>query len=835
MPSTAQAIAAGRVHTCALTAQGGVRCWGENENGQLGDGTYLSTGVPMDVMGLTSGITAIAAGGSHTCALTATGGIKCWGTNWGGQLGDGTGTSRTTPVDVNGLTSGVAAIAAGGGHTCALTNAGGVKCWGTNGYGQLGDGTGTSRTTPVDVNGLTSGVTAIAAGWFHTCALTTAGSVKCWGNNGYGQLGDTTTNDRASPVDVVGLSSGVTAVAAGWYHTCVLTTAGSVKCWGNNWYSQLGDGTSVQRTAPVDVNGLTSSVIAVAAGGFHTCARTTTGGARCWGGNWQGQLGDGTNSTRFTPVDVSGLTSGVTAIAAGYSHTCALTAASGVTCWGNNSSGQVGDGSLGNPKTPVGIANLGNGVAAAAAGWTHICALTTAGGVKCWGNNYYGQLGDTTTNDRASPVDVNGLTSGVIAVAAGGYHTCALTAAGGVKCWGNNWYSQLGDGTSVQRTAPVDVNGLTSGVIAVTAGEYHTCALTNAGGVKCWGTNGYGQLGDGTGTSRTTPVDVNGLTSGVTAIAAGWFHTCALTTAGSVKCWGYNNEGQLGNGTWTSSPNPTPIDVLDLSSGVLAVTAGGYHTCALTNAGGVKCWGNNGYGQLGINSSGSYFTRPMNASDLTTTAAAITAGFYHTCALTNAGGVKCWGFNGYGQLGDGTNTNRSSPVDTIGLNSSTAAVRAGYMNTCAVTTAGALQCWGSNESGQMGNGSRSIYVSPIGVIGLSNTLVIGSASSPPAPLSFFANPLSPTPNSTPAPDGFHIWLALLLNGIPIETPPSTEAVQIWLPIVLKASDPVSSAIDIDFLLPPLRFSQQVVAELIAGQYYTLRLLAGVYSFLNRLL
>jgi alpha-tubulin suppressor-like RCC1 family protein len=350
-----------------------------------------------------------------------------------------------------------AQVAAGSSHTCALTTTGGLKCWGFNGSGQLGDGTTTQRLTPIDVSGLTSGVSAISTGLDHSCALSTGGAAKCWGFNGGGQLGDGSTTNSLIAVIVSGLTGGVSAIAPSSNHTCALTTGGGVKCWGLNGNGEIGDGTTTQRLTPVDVSGLTSGVSAIATGSGYTCALTTGGAAKCWGTNGGGQLGDGSSNGRLTAVNVAGLTSGVSAIATGLSHTC---------------------------------------------------ALSTGGGVKCWGFNFRGQLGDGTTTQRLTPVDVSGLTSGVSAISAGEQYTCALTTGGGVKCWGNNSSGQLGDGTTTQRLTPVDVSGLTGGVSAISAGRLHTCARTTGGALKCWGANGSGAIGDGTTIQRLSPVDV---------------------------------------------------------------------------------------------------------------------------------------------------------------------------------------------------------------------------------------------------------------------------------------------------------------------------------------
>lgn len=351
-------------------------------------------------------------------------------------------------------------------------------------------------------------------------------------------------------------------IVAGFSHTCVIGSNNGVKCWGANSYGQLGDGSITGRLTPVAVTGLTNGVIALAAGGYHTCARIDGGAVKCWGDNGSGQIGDNSKTGRLTPVAVTGLSSGVIALAAGTYHTCALTSGGGVLCWGDNIWGQLGDGSTTDRLIPVAVTGLSSGVVAIGAGRYHTCALTNGGGVKCWGANIAGQLGDGSTTDRLTPVSVSGLTSGGIALATGGYHSCALTVSGGmqgVQCWGSNQEGELGDNSTIRRSAPVNVSGLASGVTALVTGEYHSCALLFDGTAKCWGYNANGELGDGSVAIRLTPVTVNGQIDGAITFALGEYHTCALFSRGSVKCWGNNSAGQLGDGSTTNRLIPVDL------------------------------------------------------------------------------------------------------------------------------------------------------------------------------------------------------------------------------------------------------------------------------------
>ena len=386
----------------------------------------------------------------------------------------------------------------------------------------------------------------------YTCALTTSGGTKCWGHNGTAQLGDGTFITRTTPVDVIGLISGVAQISTGARQTtCAVTTSGGAKCWGAN----IG-------LTPVDIFGMTSGVSQISVGANHTCLLTTSGGVKCWGRNFNGELGIGTFSFgSATPVDVIGLTSGVVQIDAGIAHTCALTMSGGVKCWGLNNSGSLGDGTLTARSTPVDVIGLTSGVAQVSAGSGHTCAVMTGGGAKCWGGNSNGELGDGTTIGSFTPVDVSGLTSGVAQINAGGTHTCAVTTSGSAKCWGLNLNGQLGDGTLVRRTVPVDVSGLTSGVALISASSLHTCALTTSGGVKCWGLNAFGQLGDGTLTSSTIPVNTSGLTSGV-AFLPDVFVTSSSNQPPTANAGG-PYQGNEGAGIPMSSATASDPDLSD--------------------------------------------------------------------------------------------------------------------------------------------------------------------------------------------------------------------------------------------------------------------------------
>jgi LPXTG-motif cell wall-anchored protein len=413
----------------------------------------------------------ISAGGGHTCVVITTGAVKCWGDNWNGQLGDNTTIDKPIPTDVTGLTNEVTAITTGQAHTCALLTTGAVKCWGDNHFKQLGDNTTTNKPIPTDVTGLTTGVTAIAAGWAHTCALLTTGAVKCWGENDYGQLGDNTTIDKLIPTDVTGLTNGVTAITAGYDHTCALLTTGAVKCWGGNYFGQLGDNTTIDKLIPTDVTGLTNGVTAITAGAWHTCALLTSA-VKCWGSNGVGQLGDNTTIDKLIPTDVTGLTNGVTAITTTAHHTCALLTTGAVKCWGDNDFGQVGNNTATDYiNVPTDVTGLTNGVTAITAGRTHTCALLASGAVKCWGENNFGQLGDNTTIDKLISTDVAGIPGAptITTVTAGnGSLSIAFTPGNnGVPAVTNYMYST--DGANYTALSPASVtstftiNGLTNG------------------------------------------------------------------------------------------------------------------------------------------------------------------------------------------------------------------------------------------------------------------------------------------------------------------------------------------------------------------------------------
>ena len=706
------AVAAGGYASCGLTNSGGVKCWGLNAGGGLGDGTYNDSLVPVEVTGLQSGVTAIVMGDSHACALTAVGGVKCWGSNNAGQLGDGTTTNRALAADVTGLTSGVTALAAGADFTCALLSSGAVKCWGRNDNGQLGDGVIAYpflQKTPVDVSGLQSGITSIVTGRAHACAVTATHAMKCWGFNQNGQLGDGTTINRSTPAEIPGLND-VSAAGSGAWHTCAISSSGAVKCWGYNVRGQLGDGSTQQQNVPVAVPGV-SNVTSVVGGWYHTCAQTAAGAMQCWGDNASGQIGDGTLVSRPAPAAVQGLSSGAVSIAAGWYHSCAAVTGQGIKCWGFNEYGQLGDGTTTDRPVPTPVESAWL-VGIAAGGW-HTCAITASRGMRCWGANSFGQLGDGTANNQSAPVDVTGLGSGIAQIAPGTHHTCALTSDGSVQCWGWNQYGQLGNGLTANSALPSTVSGLASGVIAIASGGAHSCAILSAGTVKCWGKNDYGQLGDGTFTERHTPVTVTGLSGTFTSITAGDRHTCVVSNIGAAKCWGFNADGELGNGTVAFST--TPVDVSGLSTGVSTISAGMAHTCAKT-ASGVKCWGANAAGQLG---DGSYTNRlaPVSVSGLADEALVLSTGGQHTCVVTAQHGAKCWGRNDAGQLGDGTTYTRTAPVDVATLASGVSTISGGYGHTCAIVNSQAAKCWGANSFGQLGDGTTTLSPVPIGVLG----------------------------------------------------------------------------------------------------------------------
>ena len=698
-------ISAGYGHSCAVTETGAAYCWGFNDNGELGDGTYDYSPSPVLVSGALD-FQAIHASTSFSCGLTTGGAAHCWGRNDLGQLGDGSYADSPVPVAVSGGYT-FESITAGPGtglYACGLDSNGTAYCWGANHAGQLGDGTYADSPVPVGVSGGHTFL-QLAAGHRHTCGIVASGAAYCWGLNDDGQLGTGTYNDTTTvPVAVTG-GHVFESITAGRYQTCAVTTSGAAYCWGQNSDGQLGDGGTTSSSVPAAVVGGVSFE-SVSAGRYHTCGLTSGGAAYCWGYNDFGQLGDASDASSNSPAPVStGLT--FRSVSAGSYHTCAATDAGEPYCWGVNRNGQ-----LGSSNTPVVTPTAVSGglsLQMIESGLFHSCGVAAGGTAYCWGVGLNGQIGNAAyATSQPTPVAVSGVTT-FQSVSAGGYHSCGVTTGQEAYCWGYNGYGALGDNTTTQRGTPVLVTGGLQ-FSSSSAGAYHTCGVTSGGEVYCWGRNYWGQVGDGGNTDTSVPVLV-GVPS-VQSIAVGRNHSCALTTTGDAYCWGANGDGQLGNGT-TSESN---IPVLVSGGPFHALTAGRYHTCGVDLSGVAYCWGYNGYGEYGDGTFTVSNTPVLAAGGMAFES--VSAGYRTTCGITSGNLGYCWGYNRYGQGGNGTQVLTDlTPTVISGALTVQQVTNDGFGYTCALTTSGAPYCWGYNAFGQLGNGTVAVESTPVLVAG----------------------------------------------------------------------------------------------------------------------
>lgn len=653
---TFETLSAGDGHTCGVTTTGAAYCWGTNSVGQLGDGTNNQRATPVAVSG---GLTfaSISAGNVHTCGITRTGAAYCWGLNQQGRLGDGTFINRLAPVAVVGghVFKSLAVSrsnVSGQGHSCGVTTDGDVYCWGNNTNRQLGILTPTQSPEPLKVP-LALTFTEVVAGTLHTCALGSDGRVYCWG------FGPSFGPGIGSGLPTqAGNGQTFASLAAGIYHTCGLTAAGAAYCFGTNSSGELGNGTSrsdgAVGTTPVAVSGDRSFAVLSAGGGF-TCGVTNAGEALCWGAGRGGELGDGTTGRRHAPVPVLGGLE-FAALAAGGEQTCGVANTGAAYCWGENQSSRLGDGTTLRRHAPWPVSGgtsfariFSSPYPTGEAQRAHSCALTAGGDTYCWGNNSNLQLG-VAGGTRTTPVPVASVPA-FETLTLGAIHSCGLTDVGQTYCWGSNVYGTLGRGTgggNSQTPGPISGDLQFS---KLASGSVHTCGLTASGAAYCWGRNNRGQLGDGTsGTDRSEPVPVGGGLSFV-SIAAGFEHTCGVAVGGGAYCWGYGNFGQLGDGTTgPANVSLTPVAVLGGQS-FTQLSAGYYHTCGITSAGNALCWGWNQSGQIGDGTNAQSRTTPVAVAgglqflELHT-------GRDHTCGLASTGNAYCWGWSEKGRLGD---------------------------------------------------------------------------------------------------------------------------------------------------------------------------------------
>lgn len=708
-----QQLALGGHHSCALTSDGDVFCWGLNSSGQIGDNTRESRSAPVEITTLNA-IVELTAGSAHTCARVDNGFVSCWGEGGSGRLGNGSTSDSLVPTAVEQLTDAVQ-ITAGESHTCARKADGTAVCWGDNGDSQLGNGDPgdldssipVAVVDPADQTLQTplANVLDISGGEGHTCAIVGTG-VMCWGENFAGQLGDGTNTDSRVPVSVLGLSGTPQRITAGENHTCVLMDDNTAQCWGSNNEGQLGIGVvGTDSAVPVTVAG-GFTITAIEAGEDHTCALDDAGNVYCWGDNGFGQLGNGGGPDTGAGAQVF---SGVTVLGVGNNHVCAADAPGTITCWGRNDAGQLALNSQLSSDTPITVPAPVGTADSLVAGDDFNCALSS-GAAHCWGANFSFQLGNNSTRPAAIPVapdDGGSPLTNVTGLRAEHTIACALQGTE-AKCWGqsdtDSTDSVNGSDNTIE-TPRVLVNTVPRPVIDMAIGPQNMWATTSVANEElwCWGDNAFHSCGIRGDTGELGAARQVDYFTTAAMISNGFSHTCALV-GGVVQCIGSNNDAKLGDPAATSSDGlGTPVTALLPAGTVDALDAGNNHTCALI-AGGVYCWGDNDEGQLGDGTqndsdvTGSIAKALLPADD----AIAIDTHDDYSCAIRSNDQLWCWGRNDGDKFATGgTDVTIDTPVQVPGLTVTDMGL--GDDHICVIDSIdSSVKCWGSNLNGQIG-------------------------------------------------------------------------------------------------------------------------------------
>jgi alpha-tubulin suppressor-like RCC1 family protein len=693
--------AVGAAASCAISVDTSLRCWGLNNFGYLGAGHVSAIRVSRPTLVTSTGVAKVAIGFRHMCSISVAHELRCWGLGTSGQLGIGriTGTDSTN-IPSNVILTNVAQVSLGDYHTCSVTTAGNVQCWGLNANGQLGVGNTSSLSAPSGV--ILSGIAQLSLTATYSCSLSGTGDVRCWGN--VPVLGNVTTPSAV-------LCTGATQLATGPNHICIVSNLGTVHCWGNGARGQLGTGNTTSLSSPSSA--ILSGIVQIALGLDFSCALSTVGNVRCWGRNEIPiSLGSSTIASTMvtTPSDV--ILTGVSQLFAQGATIGVLFSNGMVRCWGTQvyyQTGQLGWGAsdAANMLTPTatGIKDVSHGYSGFPSA---VCALTAANTVHCWGSNARLQFGTLNAPMlQPSPTLGSPVLSGVAQVAVGKDSACALTLTGDVRCWGANTNGEVGTGTNSAQPTPSAA--VLSNVAQISMTSQTICAVSTNGDLRCWGWNGCGQIGTGDRVSLNTPSRV--ILTGIIQVSVGIDHTCAVSNTTDLRCWGCGGNGQLGSGNTNSILSP--LSVSPILTGIRHVVAGAGHTCVITaTANGLSCFGFNGNGELGLGDAIS-LTSPVRI--ILFDIAQVALGAYHTCALTTGGEVRCWGGNEYGELGTGTaggtSTRLLSPSGTV--LSGIAKISAGGFTTFAISTNNVLTAWGRNNDGQLGNGqSASLATGP---------------------------------------------------------------------------------------------------------------------------